>query len=83
MTYRNDALEALKYNAEKDRSQALASLKIMLDNPAGIGDHSTEDLHKNLNEALSSLSDAEDRIETLNKYFGTMTKQENCCPPPF
>jgi len=69
MTYRNDALDALKYNAEKDRSQALSSLKIMLDSPAGIGDHSTEDLHKNLNEALSQLTDAEDRLDTLKAHF--------------
>lgn len=69
MTYRNDALDALKHNAEKDRSQALASLKIMLDSPAGIGDHSTEDLHKNLNEALSQLADAEDRLDTLKVHF--------------
>ncbi len=69
MTYRNDALDALKYNAEKDRSQALSSLKIMLDSPAGIGDHSTEDLHKNLNEALSQLADAEDRLDTLKAHF--------------
>tara|TARA_B100000287_G_scaffold247156_1_gene232321 strand:- start:3394 stop:3609 length:216 start_codon:yes stop_codon:yes gene_type:complete len=69
MTFRNDALDALKHNAEKDRSQALASLKVMLDNPAGIGDHSTGDLHNNLNEALSQLADAEDRLDILKVHF--------------
>ncbi len=83
MNFKATALRSLMLNAEKDAAEALTSLEIMLNHPAGIGDHSTEDLHKNLNEALSSLSDAEDRIETLNKYFGTVTKQENCCPPPF
>jgi hypothetical protein len=42
----------------------------MFNHPAGIGDHSTGDLHNNLNEALASLADAEDRIETLKRNFG-------------
>jgi hypothetical protein len=32
------------------------------------GDHSTEDLHNNLNQALSSLADAEDRLKTLKQF---------------
>lgn len=69
MSFRENALQALKHNALKDQTEALTSLKIMLDHPAGIGDHSTGDLHENLNEALSKLADAEDRIETLQKHF--------------
>lgn len=68
MNYREHVWNALYSKAETDRSQALASLRIMLDYPAGIGDHSTADLHNNLNEALSQLADADDRLETLNKY---------------
>ena len=68
-SYRSDALDALRNAAETDRHKALASLKIMLNHPAGIGDHSTKDLHNNLNEALSGLADADDRLETLNRYF--------------
>ena len=49
--------------------KALMSLNILLDHPAGIGDHSTEDLYSNLEEALSALADAEDRLETLEEYF--------------
>ena len=62
------ALKALMKKAETDRSNALASLTMMLDHPAGIGDHSTGDLYDNLNEALSALSDADDRIDTLKLY---------------
>ena len=69
MSFKATALKSLKLNAEKDRSEALASLEIMLDHPAGIGDHSTGDLHNNLNEALSKLADAEDRLETLIRNF--------------
>ena len=56
-------------NAAKDRAEAITSLDIMLNSPAGIGDHSTGDLHDNLNEALSKLADAEDRIECLKRNF--------------
>ena len=68
-SYRSDALDALRNAAETDRYKALASLKIMLNHPAGIGDHSTSDLHNNLNEALNQLDDADSRLETLRKYF--------------
>lgn len=67
--YRSDAIDALRNSAETDRYKALASLKIMLNHPAGIGDHSTSDLHNNLNEALSQLADADDRLETLRRYW--------------
>ena len=58
----------MKSKAEADRVEAVASIEILLEHPAGIGDHSTTDLHNNLNEALNKLADAEDRLETLKKY---------------
>ena len=67
-SYKQEAINMLKTKAESDRSQAMASLQIMLDHPAGIGDHSTNDLYNNLNEALSALADADDRLETLSRY---------------
>jgi len=67
--YRDDALDALRNSAETDRHKALASLKIMLNHPAGIGDHSTSDLHKDLESALRLLDDADSRLETLRKYW--------------
>lgn len=69
MKYRDLAIEGLYTKAEADRAQALASLEIMLQHPAGIGDHSTGDLHDNLNEALSKLADADDRLQTLKRYY--------------
>ena len=68
MNFKQMALKALMKKAEADRSNALTSLTMMLDHPAGIGDHSTGDLYDNLNEALSALSDADDRIDTLKLY---------------
>lgn len=69
MHFKQKALEALLTRAASDRADALASLSIMLEHPAGIGDHSTDDLHNNLNDALSKLADADDRIETLYRHF--------------
>ena len=65
------AIRSLQNKAETDKQMALASLEIMLEHPAGIGDHSTTDLHNNLNEALSNLADAEDRLEMLTKHFNS------------
>ena len=69
MAFRNNAIEYLWRKALADQSKARASLDILLDHPAGIGDHSTGDLHNNLEEALQSLADAEDRLETLQRYY--------------
>ena len=68
-TYKENAIDYLYNKASSDRDKALASLSILLDHPAGIGDHSTEDLYNNLDEALSNLADAEDRLEVLEQYY--------------
>jgi|TARA_R100000353_G_C6468274_1_gene185856 hypothetical protein len=68
-SYKLNAIDYLYNKAYADRDKALMSLNILLDHPAGIGDHSTEDLYSNLEEALSALADAEDRLETLEEYF--------------
>ena len=63
--YREAALDSLYHQAVTDKAKAEASLHILLDHPAGIGDHSTEDLHNTLQASLPSLADAQDRRETL------------------
>jgi len=45
-------------------------LELLENNAVGIGDHSTDDFYKNAEEALSKLCDANDRLETIEKYFG-------------
>lgn len=64
------ALDYLRKKAEADLSKAQVSLSLLLDNAVGIGDHSTEDFHKNLDEALEMLVDADDRLHALHEYFG-------------
>lgn len=61
----------LKASAEADRAKALLSLDLLGEKGTGIGDHSTGDFYKNAEEALIMLVDADDRIATLNKYYGS------------
>lgn len=77
MSFKQSAIYSLALKAQSDRAEALTSLNLLLDHPAGIGDHSTGDLHNNLNESLNKLADADDRLETLFKYFPELQQQEN------
>tara|TARA_R110000824_G_scaffold62141_1_gene164756 strand:+ start:5418 stop:5672 length:255 start_codon:yes stop_codon:yes gene_type:complete len=81
--YKELALAGLMSKAHTDKLEAETSLHILLDHPAGIGDHSTSDLHNNLNEALAQVTDAEDRIETLEKHFPHFFPSASDKQPPF
>ena len=60
----------LRKSAEADKAKALLSLELLDKKAVGIGDHSTEDFYKNAEEALAMLVDADDRLGTLETYFG-------------
>ncbi len=59
----------LKSEAEADKAKALASIELLTNNASGIGDHSTKDYWDNCTESLKLLASAEERLETLEKYF--------------
>ncbi len=59
----------LKSEAEADKNKALASLELLTNHPAGIGDHSTKDYWANCTETLKLLASSEERLEILEKYF--------------
>ena len=61
-------LKMIKAKANEKREKALASLELLMENPAGIGDHSTGDYYNNVEEAFQNLVDADDMLETLKKY---------------
>ena len=61
--------DMLYTSAIADKAKALLSLELLEKNPAGIGDHSTEDFYKNAEEALAMLADADERLETIKKYL--------------
>ena len=57
-------------SAEADKAKALLTLDLLGNFGVGIGDHSTKDFYDNAEEALRMLIDADERIETIGKYFG-------------
>ena len=63
------AIDYLRGKAYSDKDKALLSLQLLTERPVGIGDHSAGDFYSNLDEALDTLVDAEDRIEILKKHF--------------
>ena len=65
----------LMNQALADKSKAVLTLDLLGNNPAGIGDHSTDDFYKNANEALAALDDADGRIDTLKKYYESQIKE--------
>ena len=73
MTMLYDMLHA---SAVADRKKALLSLDLLANHSVGIGDHSTTDFYNNAEEALQKLVDADDRIETLEKYWGNKSKEQ-------
>ena len=63
------AVSYLWHKAIADQEKARLSLELLTNNAVGIGDHSTEDFHKNLDETLDALVDARDRLELLEKLY--------------
>lgn len=63
-------INMLKTSAEADKAKALLTLDLLGNTGVGIGDHSTKDFYNNAEEALRMLIDADERIETIEKYFG-------------
>lgn len=69
MSYREKMIGRMYHKAKSDYDAAKGSLDLLLDYPAGIGDHSTDDLYKSFDEALDLLVDANDRLERLNSEY--------------
>ena len=66
---KNFAVSYLWHKAIADQEKARLSLELLTNNAAGIGDHSTGDFHKNLDETLDDLVDARDRLELLQELY--------------
>ena len=55
---------------EAQKEKALMTLELLTENPAGIGDHSTEDFYKNAEDAIKALAEADDVLDTIERYYG-------------
>ena len=62
-------IEALIRQAETDKSRALMALDLLENQAVGIGDHTANDFMQDATEALNLLSEADDRLEAIEKYF--------------
>ena len=60
----------LFHKATANKKKAELSLELLMNNPAGIGDHSTGDFHKNLEEAWDTLVGALDSLGRLQEKYG-------------
>ena len=69
MNISKEVYKYLKTKAEADKAKALLSLELLGNNAVGIGDHSTGDFYKNVDEAFEGLCDALDRLDVLDKNF--------------
>ena len=73
---KKELYDMLMTSAQSDRSKALLSLDLLSNHSVGIGDHSTKDFYDNAEEALQMLVDADDKIETLHRYWGNKSKRQ-------
>lgn len=60
---------ALKAQALADREKALMALDLLENQAVGIGDHTANDFFEDAQTALRLLTDAEDRLEIIEKHF--------------
>ncbi|MGA1762841.1 MAG: hypothetical protein ACO397_06570 [Gammaproteobacteria bacterium] len=67
MQYR--VITMLRATFQAQREKALMTFELLTENPAGIGDHSTEDFYKNAEEAAKALAEADDVLDTLERYY--------------
>lgn len=65
MSVKKHAINYLYSKAESEYESALMTFELLLNNPAGIGDHSTGDFEGNLDQALQKLCDAKDKLEMV------------------
>tara|TARA_R110001599_G_scaffold182154_4_gene375138 strand:+ start:858 stop:1100 length:243 start_codon:yes stop_codon:yes gene_type:complete len=67
--YKNNLYEMLISDSMAKAKKAVLSLDLLTNSAVGIGDHSTDDFYNNVKDAIKSLTDAEDEIETIDNYF--------------
>lgn len=62
-------ISMLKKHFESEKEKALLSLELLTEDKSGIGDHSTQDFYNNAIEAIKALAEAEDVLETIERYY--------------
>jgi hypothetical protein len=70
---RYTVIKMLKKEFQAKREKALLTLELLTESPAGIGDHSTQDFYNNAIEAINALAEADDVLDTIERYYGEGT----------
>ena len=65
-------IQALKAQALADKEKALMALDLLQNQAVGIGDHTANDFMNDAQEALTLLTDADDKLETIKRYFNIL-----------
>ena len=64
---KQEIVKALMHDAEAGRFIAETDIKILLNNPVGVGDH--PNVMETIQEQLDVISKHKDRLSTLMEYF--------------
>lgn len=67
MSYRTNAIKSLRLKYEAEILKAKTNIDVYLSAPVGIGEH--PDLVGAIDSELDKLTEADDRLGTLQKYF--------------
>ena len=66
---KSKVISALKAQALADKEKALMALDLLENQAVGIGDHTANDFLQDATESLNLLAEADDRLETISKYY--------------
>ena len=69
MTHQERLYRALKSECEANINEALLTLDMCFTKAAAIGEHTSEHFMEEASKALTKLTDARDRLDTLREYY--------------
>ena len=69
MTHQERLYQALKSECEANINEALLTLDMCFTKAAAIGEHTSKHFIEEANKALTKLTDARDRLDTLKSYY--------------
>ena len=62
-------IKMLRKTFEAQKEKGFMTFDLLTESPAGIGNHSTTDFYNNAEEAARALAEADDVLQTLERYY--------------
>ena len=69
MNHKERLYKALKSECEAEINEALLTMDMCFNQAAAIGEHTSEHFLEEASKALTKLTDARDRLDTLKDYY--------------